>query len=93
FGAFAIDGTMSGPITLAIFSVIGWVLARYKYPAPAVVIGLLLGSMMEDETLKTFQLSNGNPWYFLERPGAMVLMTLILVSFAASIWAKRKHYV
>jgi putative tricarboxylic transport membrane protein len=93
FGAFAIDGTMSGPITLAIFSVIGWVLARYKYPAPAVVIGLLLGSMMEDETLKTFQLSNGNPWYFLERPGAMVLMTLILASFAASIWAKRKHYV
>jgi len=93
FGAFAIDGTMSGPITLAVFSVIGWVLARYKYPAPAVVIGLLLGSMMEDETLKTFQLSNGNPWYFLERPGAIVLMVLILASFAASLWAKRKHYV
>jgi len=93
FGAFAIDGTMAGPITLAVFSVIGWVLSRYKYPAPAVVIGLLLGNMMEDETLKTFQLSNGNPWYFLERPGAMVLMVLILASFAASIWAKRKHYV
>jgi putative tricarboxylic transport membrane protein len=91
FGSFAIDGTMAGPVTLAIFSVIGWVLARYKYPAPAAVIGLLLGSMMEDEALKTYQLSNGNPWYFLDRPGAMILMALIILSVGASLWAKHKH--
>ncbi len=91
FGAFAIDGTMAGPVTLAIFSVIGWILARYKYPAPAAVIGLLLGSMMEDEALKTYQLSNGNPWYFLDRPGAMILMALIILSVGASLWAKHKH--
>ena len=80
FGSYAIDGSMAGPVTFAVFSVIGWVLARYKYPAPAVVIGLLLGGMMEDEALKTFQLSNGNAFYFLDRPGAIVLLTLILQS-------------
>jgi len=93
FGSFAIDGSMAGPVTFAVFSVIGWVLARYKYPAPAVVIGLLLGGMMEDEALKTYQLSNGNALYFLERPGAIVLLILILVSVGASIWARRKRYV
>ncbi len=93
FGSFAIDGSMAGPVTFAVFSVIGWVLARYKYPAPAVVIGLLLGGMMEDEALKTFQLSNGNALYFLDRPGAIALFTLILASVGASIWARRKRYV
>ncbi len=93
FGSFAIDGSMAGPVTFAVFSVIGWVLARYKYPAPAVVIGLLLGGMMEDEALKTFQLSNGNGLYFLDRPGAIALFVLILVSVGASIWVRRKRYV
>jgi putative tricarboxylic transport membrane protein len=82
---------MAGPVTLAIFSVIGWILARYKYPAPAAVIGILLGSMMENEALNTYQLSNGNPWYFLDRPGAMILMGLIILSVGASLWAKHKH--
>jgi len=53
----------------------------------------LLGGMMEDEALKTYQLSNGNALYFLERPGAIVLLILILVSVGASIWARRKRYV
>ena len=63
FGAYAIDGSAAGPVALAIFAVIGWVLARYKYPPAAVVVGMLLGGLLENEALKTMQISSGRADY------------------------------
>lgn len=90
FGAYAIDGSAAGPITLLVFSVIGWVLARYKYPPAAVVVGMLLGGLLENEALKTMQLSSGHAAYILERPGAMAIFALILISMALTARSKFK---
>jgi putative tricarboxylic transport membrane protein len=90
FGAFAIDGTAAGPVTVAVFALLGWALSRYKYPPSAVIVGILLGGLVEDEALKSLQLSFGNAWYFLERPGALVIFSLIVLSLLATYRAKRK---
>ena len=65
FGAYALDNSASGPITLVFFAIFGWVLARYKYPPAAVVVGMLLGGLVENEALKTMQISDGHAWYVL----------------------------
>ena len=88
FGCYATDGNTAGAITLCIFSVIGWLMARYHYPPSAMVVGLLLGGMFETEAIKTMQLSAGNMFYFLERPGGVALFILILASTGYSIWKK-----
>jgi putative tricarboxylic transport membrane protein len=63
-------------------------MARYHYPPSAMVVGLLLGGMFETEAIKTMQLSAGNMFYFLERPGGVALFILILASTGYSIWKK-----
>ena len=88
FGCYATDGNTAGAITLCVFSVIGWLMARYHYPPSAMVVGLLLGGMFETEAIKTMQLSAGNMFYFLERPGGVALFILILASTGYSIWKK-----
>ena len=93
FGAYAINGSPAGPVTLCVFAVIGWVLARYKYPPAAVVVGMLLGGLLESEALKTMQLSDGHLGYILERPGAIGIFILIIVSMWLSVRAKRKKMV
>jgi putative tricarboxylic transport membrane protein len=91
FGAYAIDGSAAGPVTLLVFAIIGWVLARYKYPPAAVVVGMLLGGLLESEALKTMQLSAGHATYIFERPAAVGIFLLIILSTGLTIRAKRKQ--
>ena len=89
-GTYAVEGSVSGPITLFVFSLIGFALVKYEYPVAAVVVGLLLGRMLETEFLRSYQLSGGDPLYVLERPGAMALIAVMLFSFAMTAWSKRR---
>ncbi len=90
FGAYAIDGSAAGPVALVIFAVMGWVLARYKYPPAAVVVGMLLGGLVENEALKTMQISDGHLGYVFERPAAIIIFALIILSVGLTIRAKLK---
>ncbi len=90
-GTYAVDGSPSGPITLFIFSLLGFLLVRYEYPVAAVVVGILLGRMLETEFLRSYQLSGGDPLYLFQRPGAMAIVGIMILSFAMTAWGKRKQ--
>ena len=90
FGAYALDNSAAGPVTLVFFAILGWVLARYKYPPAAVVVGMLLGGLVENEALKTMQISDGHAGYIFERPAAMIIFALMLISMALTIRVKMK---
>ena len=84
-GAFAIEGSIAGPITLFAFAVLGWLLSRYGFPVAAVVVGLLLGRLIETEMLRAWQLAGGDPWYVLNYPWAMAIVALMAVSLGFSL--------
>lgn len=80
FGAFGLTGDMSGPATVLVFSVAGWVFKRFGYSVPAAVIGILLGGIAEDQVIYTWQISGGQWTYLLERPVALAILVLLLLS-------------
>jgi putative tricarboxylic transport membrane protein len=84
FGAFGLTGDLSGPITVLVFSIIGWVFKRYGYSVPAAVIGILLGGMAEDSVIYSYQISGGQWSYLLERPMALIILALLIVSLFGS---------
>jgi len=79
-GAFSLTGNMVGPITVFVFALLGWLMRRYEYPVAAMVIGLLLGKMAEAELIRSYQISGGEVSFLLQRPIALVLLVLLLVS-------------
>lgn len=88
-GAFGLTGNMSGPITVLVFALIGWVFRRYNFSVPATVIGMLLGSMAESSLVQTLQISGGNFSYIFERPISIVILVLLFISlFGGKIVAK-----
>jgi putative tricarboxylic transport membrane protein len=89
-GAFAIEGSSAGPITLLVFAVIGWQLSRYGYPVAAVVVGLLLGRLIETELLRAYQIAGGNPFEILNHPVALTIFALMLASLGVSVWNERR---
>lgn len=90
-GTYAVTGETAGPITLFVFALLGFALQRYQYPVSAVVVGILLGRMLETEFLRSYQLSGGNPLYILQRPGALAIVGVMLLSLGMTAWGKRKQ--
>lgn len=91
FGSYAITNSLAGPITLFAFSLIGWVMMRYQYPVAAAVVGLLLGGLLEQNLIRTLQISRGQVSYVLDRPGAMLIFALMIASIGmASVAAWRR---
>ncbi|MDH4125216.1 MAG: tripartite tricarboxylate transporter permease [Gammaproteobacteria bacterium] len=80
FGAFGLTGDLSGPLTVLIFSLLGWLFKRFDYSVPAAVIGILLGSMAEDQVIYLYQISGGQWTYILERPVAIIILLLLVAS-------------
>ena len=91
FGSYALTGSSSGPITLFIFAVLGWVMLRYEYPVAATVVGILLGRLLETNLLRSWQVSGGNPSYVLERPGAAAILALMLLSIGMTALSRRRR--
>ncbi|MFM2588022.1 tripartite tricarboxylate transporter permease [Vibrio sp. TBV020] len=84
FGSFGLTGNISGPMTVLVFSVIGWVFSRLNYSVPAAVIGILLGGMAESNLLHTYQISGGELSYVFERPITLVIIGLLMISLFGS---------
>lgn len=79
-GSFGLTGNMTGPVTVLIFSVVGWLFRHYGYSVPAAVIGMLLGAMAEKSLLHSYQISGGDWTYVLERPITLVILVLLIGS-------------
>ena len=84
FGSFGLTGDLSGPITVLVFSVVGWLFKRHDYSVPAAVIGILLGGMAEDSVIYSYQISGGQWSYILERPITLLNLTLLFLSLFGS---------
>lgn len=84
FGAFGLTGNLSGPITLMLFSLLGWGFKKYDYSIPACVIGLLLGGMADEMMIYTYQISGGQWSYLLQRPIAIAFLLLLVLSLFGS---------
>ena len=80
---------MVGPITLVIFSGIGWVLRKYHYSVAAAVIGMLLGGMAELELLRSVQISGAKFSYVLGRPITLTLLGILVLSLLWPVFVKR----
>ena len=79
-GAYAITGSMVGPLTVAGAGALGWLMKRYRYPVTATVVGLLVGGLAEGELVRSWQISGGDPTFILERPITLALLAIMVVS-------------
>ncbi|QXO17020.1 tripartite tricarboxylate transporter permease [Vibrio ostreae] len=84
FGSFGLTGNISGPFTVLVFSIIGWIFTKLNYSVPAAVIGILLGGMAESNLLHTYQISGGEITYVFERPITLLIIGLLMLSLFGS---------
>lgn len=81
-GAYALTGSMIGPVTLVAGALLGLVMKRYNFPVVCMVIGLLLGQLMESNLLRSWQLQGGDMTIFLNRPISLGMIIALAVTLA-----------
>lgn len=82
-GAFAAGANLFLVTTAAAFGVIGYFMERFGYPVAAMVLGIVMGTMVEQNFVTSLIKSDGSVWPFFSRPIASVLAVL---AFAALLW-------
>lgn len=90
-GSFAITQRMFDVYVMLIFGVIGFILREMKYPMAPLVLGIVLGDLLDINLRRGLMLTNGDPSPFFTRPISAVICLIIVVTILMSIPAVSKR--
>lgn len=80
FGVYAVQVSTFDLMVLFACGVVGYFLARNDYPLAPLVLGLVLGPMIENNLRRALAGSDGDFMIFLQKPGSLVFL------IAAALW-------
>ncbi len=89
-GSFAISGRLFDVYVMLAFGGIGYALRHYGYPMAPLVLGIVLGDLLEKNLKRALVLSDGSLVPFFTRPIAGGLAALIFVIVAWKLWSMRR---
>jgi putative tricarboxylic transport membrane protein len=85
-GVYATDNNVSDMWIMFAFGIIGYLMRKLKFPAAPVVLGLVLGPMLERSLRQSLTISHGDVTIFFTRPISAVLVTIALLSLVAPLF-------
>lgn len=89
-GSFSIAGQIFDIYVMLAFGLIGFVLREMDYPMAPLVLGIVLGPLLDKSFRRGMVLFDGNFMGFVERPIAAILALCCLAMILASIPAVRR---
>ncbi len=84
-GAYSVRNSMFDVWIAITFGIIGYGMKKYGWPAAPLVLGTILGPMLERNLRAALQLSGGSPAILFNRPIAAVFMLFAIVLVAISV--------
>ena len=82
-GSYATGNNLFAVVLVGLFGMLGFVMEKNGYPVAALVLGIVMGSMVEQSFITSLIKSDGDVMPFFERPVSAVLAAL---TFSALLW-------
>ena len=80
-GSYALRSSLFDVGIMLVFGILGYVMERCSIPLPPLILGLILGPMIEDNLRVGLVKSDGSFLPFLTRPISMTLAILLIIIF------------
>jgi putative tricarboxylic transport membrane protein len=90
-GTYALAQRLFDVWTMLLFGVIGFVLRQYRFPVAPLVLGIVLGDLMEKNLRRGLVLSDGDLTPFFTRPISAVLCGIIVLVVVLRLPAVRRR--
>jgi len=92
-GSFAINNTVFGVLLILVFGVLAWLMEENGFPVAPVILGVVLGTMLEETFVTSMIKANSNVLVFFERPisAGLGVATFIILFWPVGSWLVRKY--
>lgn len=84
-GVFSLSNTSYDVYLMALFGLLGYVLRKLDCEPTPMLLGLILGPMMEEYLRRALLLSRGDPAVFVSRPISLALLALAVVALCVAL--------
>ena len=94
-GVYSLQNNIFDVMMTVVFGFIGWIFVKLECEPAPLLLGFVLGPMMEENLRRALLLSRGDPTVFFTRPISAVMLSiaavLLLIIVAPSIRKKREE--
>ncbi len=91
-GSFAINNSVFGIGVMLALGVLAWLMEANGYPIAPVILGIVIGPLLEQNFMISMMIAGGDPLAFFSRPIAAVLGVITVLVWAAPLgyWLTRQ---
>jgi putative tricarboxylic transport membrane protein len=93
-GVYSVSNSTFAVYLTAVFAILGYVFTKLECEPAPMILGFVLGPMMEEYFRRAMTLSFGNPLIFVQRPlslGLLVVAGILLCLTTISTFSKRRE--
>jgi len=80
-GSYAIQARLFDVGVMVVFGVIGYYMREMEYPIAPLVLGIILGSILDKNLIRSLIISEGNPLFFFESPISIIIASVTFITF------------
>ncbi len=89
-GAYAIGNSMTSVWIVLVAGLVGFAMKTYGLPMAPLVLGLVLGPLLEKALVQTSALGDGSLALLVQRPLALGILVAAVLFMAGSLWMNRR---
>jgi len=75
-GVYTVSNSSSCVLLMALFGILGYIFVKLDFEPAPLLLGFILGPMMEDNLRRAMTISRGDPTVFFTRPLSLVLLSI-----------------
>jgi putative tricarboxylic transport membrane protein len=89
-GAYSINNRVTDVLLINIFGIVGYLMKRYQYEGAPLILGLVLGGMLENALRRSLMFSYGDPTVFFTRPISAIFLLIALVFLITPLFTGKR---
>jgi putative tricarboxylic transport membrane protein len=90
-GAYSLNGSVADLLVLYALGVAGFFLRKGGFPLAPVILGLVLGPLLEQEFRRSLAISSGDPSIFFTRPLSVIFLSLAVLAAGGPLLTRRRR--
>ncbi len=92
-GIYSVNNSPGDVVMSAALALAGWIFSKLDLEAPPLVLGFVLGRLMEENLRRALAISRGNVAAFVERPlsGALLIVAVLVLAVAVFPTIRRRR--
>ena len=86
-GTYSLQNSIFDLWVMLFFGVVGYLMRRARYPLAPIIIGIILGPILENNLRRSLLISRDGPMIFLERPISATILAIVAVLLVYVIYS------